>query len=381
MSTKLTLVEGIVAIYGPTGNVAAVVQRADSKFALATQAQLLGRDGVHTADVFLDEGVRRLQTSAKAVVESLLGEVVFPYTWIEVHDIGDIGDTMRTYIPDDSIDVTTTRTAGHLDDNDLAKQHRDDLKADGNFSALYEASVPRASHLVCLQAKLIQTLRPDSNDVQHFTTGNIDTTLAFDTFIDRPIALAIFPHPLDCRKGTINVTGEIGVIETGRPPIHLELMEVDENIEQNVVGSLGAPRIFKLSNNPKYIANNEKDFIVTELRFEATTNAFSIGANKYIKVTALTNGHMFQIRSDGNLEYDETLKVTEDIHHQFAFGAGSKFDLVGQSAYSLVAVFARPFFIRKIGTFGTPDEIIVTVQDNLSAIGRIRVSAVGFFEE
>jgi len=54
--------------------------------------------------------------------------------------------------------------------------------------------------------------------------------------------------------------------------------------------------------------------------------------------------------------------------------------LVGQSAYSLVAVFARPFFVRKIGTFDTPDDIIVTVQDDLRAIGRIRVSVVGFFE-
>ena len=136
---------------------------------------------------------------------------------------------MRTQIPDDSVDVTTTKTASEVTVNDLAKKHRDDLNADNNFKAIYKASVPRDSHLVCMQSILIQTERPDSGDVLHTTTGNIDTDLAYDTFIDRPIALALFPHPKDCRKGTINVTGEIGVIETGRPPKRLFVMESDEN--------------------------------------------------------------------------------------------------------------------------------------------------------
>lgn len=377
--SKFSLIEGPVFLYDADGLPIKAVNSDGNR--LPTQGKILGADGLYEADVILQGGVKRVATTSIALVESLLGEVVFPYTWIEVHDIGGIGDTMRTQIPGDGVDVTTTRTANEVTVNDLAKKHRDELNNNSNFDAFFEASVPRASHLVCMQSKLIQTVRDFGGAILHTNTGTMETVLEHDTFLDRPIALAIFPHPKDCRKGTINVTGEIGVLETGRPPKRLLLMDSAGNFEQNINGST-TPTTFTLRNNPVYQAHQDQDMIVTELRIEATSGSINVGAGKYIRVGMLANGHRFQVRSDGELEYDENLKLSEDIHHAFAFGVGSKFEIFNTAGDgSLVAVFARPFFIRKEGTFGIPDDIIVDVRDDFRLIERLRVSAVGFFED
>lgn len=353
-----------------------------------------GNDGAHCADVFLSGGIKQLQTNATVTVESLLGEAVFPFTYIEINDEGDIGDTLRTQIPDDSVDVTTTR-AGTQTDNDFAKAHRDDLNADSNFNVLYDAITPRNSHLICIEAKLIQTIRPDSNDVTIETTGTLVATLGFDKILDHPLALALFPHPQDCRKGTVNVTGTIGVIETGRPPKRLLLwgdspysgQEGDNEDQERADQSIdrgGDKGFWRLSNNPEF--DTSRDFLVTELRIETAASSIIIGADdKYIEVSKLENdGHEFQLRSDGNLEYDEVLRTVNDIHHAFVFGVGSKFDLqMSGSGTSLVAVFARPFFLRRAGTFGTDDDIIVSHDEDLStsSLKRLQVSVVGFFED
>ena len=342
---------------------------------------LKGQDNVHGADVFLEDGIRKLATSATATVESLFGEVVFPYTWMEIKDIGDNGDTVRVQIPDDSVDVTYTKVSGDTNDNDVAKGIRDALNADNAFKALYKASTPRDSNLTCMQALLIQTVRPDSGDVLVTNTGTIDVTLAYDTITDRAIALALFPHPSDCRKGTINVTGNVGVTATGRPPKSLGIVTAAQSDEMAVDGST-TPVIFKLSNNTGL--DTTKDFLVTELRIEYTAGTLKPAGNNYTGIAALTNGHLIQIRSDGNLEYEENLKLVEDIHQHFMFGEGSKFDVItGPGGVSVVAVFARPFYVRKAGTSPIDDDIIVTVRDDMDAPGleRYHMHAVGFSEE
>ena len=100
-----------------------------------------GQDGVHGADVVLDEGVKRLQVggTVSATVESLFGKVVYPYTYFEVDAIGDNGDTVRVQIPDDSVDVTYTKVAADVDTNELAKSIADELNDDSTFAALYKA--------------------------------------------------------------------------------------------------------------------------------------------------------------------------------------------------------------------------------------------------
>jgi len=226
--------------------------------------KLTGHDETHFADVLLQDGVRKLQTTATATVESLFGEVVFPYTWIEVNTVGNNGDSIRIEIPDDGVDVTYVKTASEVTVNDLAKKMRDALNADVTFKALYKSQTPRDSHLFCLSALLIQTVRPDSGDVILTVTGSLTATLAFDTIIDRKISLALFPHPSDCRKGTIGIFGEVNVISSGRPPRHMETMDSGLSIEQNIDGS-STPVLFKLSNNPDYIAQQDQDLIVTEL--------------------------------------------------------------------------------------------------------------------
>lgn len=375
LNSILKVIRGIVKLRGASDNTL-IGNRND-----ALKAGLQGHDGVHTADVFLEGGIRKLQTNATATVESLFGEAVFPFTAIKIHNIGANGDTIRIQIPDDSIDITTTKTASETDDNELAKKIKDTLNANGTFSAKYKASTPRDSNEVCIEALLIQTLRPDSGDVVVTSTGSLTFTLVWDTVKDQSLALALFPHPRDCTKGTISVIGEIGVIESGRPPKRLLLQTSAFSPDMSIDGAV-TPVVFKLSNNALY--DNTRDFVVTELRIEATANTITNGSDKYIGIASLTNGHLIQIRSDGSLEYDENLKAMHDIFHAFSFGTGSRFDLqISSGDDVLVASFARPFFIRKVGTFATPDDITVTVRDDLSStqINRLQMSVVGFFEE
>jgi len=186
-------------------------------------SKLRGGDGFHNADVFLDEGVRKLQTTATAVVESLLGEAVFPFTATKILTVGSNGDTIRTQIPDDSVDVTTTKTASEVDINDLAKKHRDELNADSNYTALYVGTTPRGSHEVCTESRLIQTIRPDSGDVIVTSTGGITFELFKDTIEDHALSLALFPHPSDCTKGTLSIIGTVATFAQGKPPLRILL--------------------------------------------------------------------------------------------------------------------------------------------------------------
>jgi len=348
-----------------------------------------GGSGVK-ADVNLISGKNRLAVDSLTQVEELLGETVFPQTYITIDVVGAIGDTLKTDIAAPSaVSVTTTVVSGDSD-NDFAKRHRDELNADGNFSSLYKATTPRDSHLVCIQSLLIQTTREIAGDVAITLTGSMAATLGFDVIVVQPLPLALFPASQDCRKGTISVQGIIGIVESGRPPKRL-LLESSSSLpgqggpnplaDQSIDGS-STDRVFTLSNNSSF--DTSRDFLVTELRIESTAGSMQLGAEKYIEVSELSTGHLFEVRSDGNLEYNENLKLMEDIHHAFAFGGGSKFDLItGSGDVSLVAVFSRPFFIRKTGTFATDDDVMVTVRDDLSStsIGRLQVSAVGFFEE
>ena len=369
------IVRGILKLRGNTDNII-IGNRND-----ALKAGVQGHDGVHTADVFLEGGVRKLQTNATATIESLFGEAVFPFTALKILAIGSNGDTIRFQIPDDSVDVTSTKTASETDGHDIAGLIRDNLNADGNFSALYRASVPRDSNIVCVEAILVQTIRPDSGDVIVSSTGALTFTLVWDTIKDQSLALALFPHPRDCTKGTISVVGEIGVIASGRPPKRILLETSDNNSAMNINGSV-TPVVFKLSNSASF--DNTRDFVVTELRIEATSQTIACGTGTFLKVAELTNGVHVEVQSDGNLEYDESLKLNDDIFHAFSFGTGSKFQRI-ESAGSdcLTAVFARPFFLRKAGTFPQADDITVSIMDNLSSgnITRFQMSAVGFFEE
>lgn len=364
-----------------TGDYAQVVTRDDLIKALATATQIIGRDGVHSADVFLEGGVRKLQTNATATVESLFGEAVFPFTAIKILALGSTGDTIKIEIPDDSVSVTTTQNVADTTLNDLVKRIADDLNADGTFNSLYEASVPRDSNIVCIEALLVQTLRSDSGDVVVTTPiGSISFSLIWDTIKDQSLALALFPHPRDCTKGTINVTGLVSVIESGRPPKRILLHDSGGSPDMGIDGT--TPVEFRLTNNTAF--DTTQDFIVTELRIEATVNTLSNTFDKYVGIPALTNGHRVQIRSGGSLDYDELLKRVPDIFHSFVIGTGSKFDdKTGSGDDSLVAVFARPFIISKADSFLIDDDIVVTVQDDMSAsaIKRLQMSVVGFFED
>ena len=121
-----------------SGNQANVITGDDSNKRVAADVQLRGRDGTHVADVVLEGGIRRLQTTAQATITGgLFGRTVFPSTTITIDTAPTSGDQLRIQIPDDSVDVTTTfATEGLVD---AATRIVDDLNSDSNFFDLYSA--------------------------------------------------------------------------------------------------------------------------------------------------------------------------------------------------------------------------------------------------
>lgn len=177
------------------------------------------------ADVVLDSGVNKLATQATVTVEQLLGQTLKPITAITIDTLGSNGDTVRVEIPDDSVDVTSTKTASETDVELMAQLLVDDLNADGTFSALYEASRSTSSNIVCIEALETRTERPDAGDVVLSFTGTMDGTLYWDTIIRRGIPLQVFPSPDDCRLGSINIGGG-EIVPSVTPQIEYEDMNV-----------------------------------------------------------------------------------------------------------------------------------------------------------
>jgi len=135
---------------------------------------------------------------------------------------------------------------------------------------------------------------------------------------------------------------------------------------------------FTLRNNSSLEV--DRDFLVTELLIKGSGNGLVPRRDSYIGVNKLTgNGHRFRIRTDNEVEYDEKMFTSEDIQRFFCVGKGSKLD---SDFGTMVAVFARPFFIRQSDRFDILDDIVATVGagNNLSTIKKLQVSVVGFMQ-
>ena len=366
---------------GTKQKVAADVAGNNSAF---TSTVIRGRDGTHECDVILEGGVRRLQTTAQATITGgLFGRTVFPSTIMTIDTAPTSGDQLRFQIADDSIDVTTTFATEGL--NDAARRVRDDLNTDSNFDALYTARVPGDSNQICIEANEIFTLRTDSGDVVMTTptATTLAATLLFDTINERNIDLAIFPSNDDCTKGTINVQGEVGSLITGRPP-EFFFLETSGNASSMRVNGSVTPVEFRLTNNSNW--DTTRDFTVTQVRVMAGAQGINYGSGEFLKISTLTNGVDFMIRSGGAERYTVNIKEAEDFIEFMSVGSASRAQReTGTGNDVALYTFDVPFRVRRAGTF-TPDpddDVIVTINDNLTSgqISRFRMSIVGFYED
>jgi len=337
-------------------------------------------------DIVLDSGLNKIPVIATVNVVSTTaqGRDNNPDTWCRVDVAGAVGDTVTISIPDDSCTVVTTLTATEAADaiatTDLMVS---DFNANGTCSALYKAKRVKDNPVMMVAALKIDGIaeRPDAGDFNCDPTGTTTVTEGFDNIISREKLIRVIPDRDDPRVGATDVKGRVGVTETGRPPRRFFLKTSGGSQDFSIDGS-GTPVVFKLSDDPNY--DSTKRLTVVEVRMHANAGSIQLGAEKYIEVPELTNGVLLEIRSGCELAYTETFKLSEDIHQRFAFGAGSKFELIlGSGDASLVAVLARPIIIEPTGVCGTDDDITATIRDDLStsSISRYEMMIVGFFED
>ncbi len=340
-----------------------------SGFTSSGSIRITGADGVHEADVELQSGKKRLLTDATVQVQELLGQFVFSSGCFTVDVAGGIGDTVRVQIPDDSVDVTTTVTATEVGDiRLLAQLIVDDLNADSDFIVNFVAGKQKDNALIVVTANKAGAIgdRDDVGDFLVTTTGTTVATKLFDGIARRSAELALFPHPLDPKLGTINVTGELSVIPGTINDRYIENATDDGtptgSADMTVDGSVTAVEFV-------VPISATQDTFITEMRFYGSGNGIKFG--QFLNQnTPLTVGIKVEIKSDDKSFTLPTYSSTEDLKNKFSFPApGSNFRIdVQAGGDEVVASFnlGTPFVLRKSGTFTTNDFIKITIQDDLS---------------
>ena len=212
------------------------------------------------------------------------------------------------------------------------------------------------------------------------TATTLAATLLFDTIDERNIDLAIFPSTDDCTKGTINVQGEVGSLITGRPPEIFRLETSANSSSMRVNGSI-TPVEFRLTNNSNW--DPDRNFVCSQIRIVASAQSIEYGSNQFFKIAALTNGVDMVIRSGGAQRYTVNFKTCDDILEDFSVGTSARAQREEGTGNDIVLyTFDVPFRVRRSGTFSTDDDIIVTINDDITSgqITRFRMTAVGFYE-
>ena len=140
----------------------------------------------------------------------------------------------------------------------------------------------------------------------------------------------------------------------------------------NVNGS-GTPVEFSIESDPTKVK------VVRELKFSWFDNGVKID-NFLGQNNALTNGIDVEFTFDGDMTSIFPIKTTSDFNGHFAYGDGSRFEVITGSGNDYVTATLsprEPFVLRP----GTADKIVVRVNDNISNVSFGECIAFGLLED
>jgi hypothetical protein len=373
--------------------------------------KVCGQDEVFCADVTLDAGIRRLETSSVVTVQSTFGlhpqasTFYFFGTLDDATGVGGSGDTVRTQIPAattplgvtyPAVDVTTTVGSCSTDANPelcLADKHCDDLNLDANFiTSNWKCQLGEDFAYIYIQNRLFNEWGERSSYTVT-TTGTTTFNYGFSDIKIRAKAAELAPSPNDpARLGIFGITGTVFTVPGGLGKRFFEFFfntetTPDDDMRQDCdAGSYAADKC-------EYFIpiDNDEDIFINEIRCFGGCNGIKFG-QFLCKNTDLQNGISFDIRSDNELTTLPDITATEDWKNYFSFPfPGDSFRLdVQAGGDEFVATFGleTPFVIRKAGTFGAgnDDFVKITVNDNLTGspggnLNQLRCLATGFREE
>jgi len=142
--------------------------------------------------------------------------------------------------------------------------------------------------------------------------------------------------------------------------------------ELNINGG-GTPVTFSI------LAEATFDLFITELRLHGIDGGIRfdrfLGQNN-----PLTNGIDFSIKSNDAPVGFDSIFTTADIKARFATLGGWALDPAAGGDHFLgsLSLVANPLAIRSQGTFGTDDVLSIIINDNLSNVDSLFLTAIGF---
>jgi len=124
------------------------------------------------------------------------------------------------------------------------------------------------------------------------------------------------------------------------------------------------------------LSNNDR--IISSISIYGRDNGISFG--KFLALNqALTNGILFEIKSDDNTFTSQPLQTTDDFRNKFCT---SPRDFVvnqfsSEDAFTASFVSPSPIIIRGQNQFTTPDYVRIYIRDNLSSVNYLQANVFG----
>ena len=347
-----------------------------SKKHAATAVQIVGDDQTHIADVFFESGVNRLQTSTSVTVtiNELLGEDQFASTWCRIDDSTiSAGDSIRTQIPDFSIDVTTVAAGGDTP-IDLINKHITDLEAvtayDDNFKARRVVDNAVITHKSIARAEAGEHL--DAGDF--VCTGSlVNVTEGFDTIQARGKVTSLTADLDDNRVGVLGISGIVNVLPGSISNILIQDFKSAGSSQMAVDGS-GVPVIFKV--DAPSLAGGF-NFNVQRISCYGSDNGIKFG--QWLGINSpLSNGFLITIVSEGVTTILPNLQTTDDLKHKLTLGIPTGFALSVQAGRDDIMATAEfsPSFPLIAGS--VVDLVKAEVRDDLSSLINFSCTLFGF---
>lgn len=360
--------------------------------------RITGADERFAVDVVEEDGQKRLATTATVSVRQVSGTDNFADNWFWIGDKDNCstitaGDTFRVQIAAGcdpvqfpAVDVTYTvvpaDVAAALPEIEVAGKIAAALNNNSTFNQQWRAQRILNNGIVHIASRFSgergERLTTDAFLVT--TTGTATALRAFELIERRPKVNSLTVDPTDPRTGTLGISGSVNFTPGTISNLFFFDCRTLGGTGSNLMSVNGSvtPVTFAYEADPTF------DFFITEIVLHGTANGIQF--TKFLNLnTILTNGLLFDIKSDNEQADLPVLRSTDDIKARFASINGFELDVQsGSDHFRSTRDFGlTPIVIRKQNSFGVGnnDFFRVTVRDNLSQILSLYCTLNGFRRE
>lgn len=367
------------------------------KFSKVTR--ITGDDERYAAAVVFEDGQARLATTATVSVRQVSGRDNFADVWFWIGDktscggVGAVGDTIRVQIVAGcdpilfpAIDVTYTIQASDLtaDDKELrvAENIATALNNNLTFATLWRAQRIINNGIVHISSR-VSGEAGERTGVDAFlvtTTGTTTVLRAFDQIQLREKVNSLTRDPTDPRTGTLGISGTVNFT----PGTISNLL-----FQDCTNGALTPPNGLSVNGSVTPItfsvnATAGFDLFITDVVLHGRSNGIKFG--QFLNINSkLTNGILFDIKSDNQDADLPVVRSTDDLKARFSTIGGFSLDIqAGGDHFSATRSFGlTPIVVRKQGAFGpgNDDYFRVIIRDNVASVSELFCTVNGFRRE